>query len=133
MKAGCLTYALGEPRCFLSSGWQHVGLSMPGVSVKDVNHRRLLELWLPSSKSLENQKSLNGWTLSSWPNIKSLLPVMRTGSTHKLSPQYGTCTSRAVLGSASWPTSVGDFRGTSSCPTTLAETLRRWPTGSSKP
>ena len=40
--------------------------------------------------------SLNGWTLSSWPSIKSSLPTMRTDPTHELLPSHSTCTSRGA-------------------------------------
>lgn len=60
---------------------------MPGVTVKDVNQQ-------------EFGKSPNGWTQSSWPNVKSLPPVMRTGSTHELLLQHGTCTCVVVPGLA---------------------------------
>ena len=91
------------------------------------------ELWQPSSKSPGSWKSLNGWTPSSWPSIKNLLPTMRTGSTHELLPWHGTCTSGVALGLAPWPRSMGGARGTASCPATSAEAPRAGPAGPPSP
>ena len=70
---------------------------MPGVTVKDMNQQEFVRAL---AAFLKKSGKLNGWTLSSWPSIKNLLPTMRTGSTHELLPRHGTCTSRVALGLA---------------------------------
>ncbi|XP_038938743.1 small ribosomal subunit protein eS19-like [Rattus norvegicus] len=60
---------------------------MPGVTVKDVNQQEFVRALAAFLK-----KSPNGWTQSSWPNVKSL------PHTHELLPQHSNCTSVVVRG-----------------------------------
>lgn len=56
MKAGCLTCAPREPHCFLPPGWQHGGLSIPGVPIKSVDQQkffRALAAFLTKSGELK--------------------------------------------------------------------------------
>ncbi|KAM7331477.1 hypothetical protein ACRRTK_008185 [Alexandromys fortis] len=90
---------------------------MPGVTVKVVNQQefvRALAAFLIKSGKL---KVPNGWRQSSWPNIKSLLPMMRTGSTHELLLQHGTCTCVVVPGALEGLKMVGKDQDGQDCQT----------------
>ncbi|KAF3827650.1 hypothetical protein GH733_000885 [Mirounga leonina] len=76
------------------------GRTMPGVTVKDMNQQefiRALAAFLKKSGKLKVPEWVDTVKLA---KNKELLPMMKTGSTHKLLPQHGAWTSGAVLGSA---------------------------------
>lgn len=87
----------------------------------DVNQQefiRALAAFLEKSKKLKVQNTAVWWTRSSWPKIKSLPHMTRTGSTHQVLPQHGTCTSVVVQGLVLWLRSMEDGREKVSGPAT---------------
>ncbi|KAK7820458.1 hypothetical protein U0070_011499 [Myodes glareolus] len=73
---------------------------MPGVTVKDVSQQEFVRALAAFLRKSGKLKVPNGWTQSSWPNIKSLPPLVRTGSTHELLLRHGTARHLYLRGGA---------------------------------